>query len=60
MKQSNIGAIIGLLFIVTGFYGYINNIVHIWDCNTTSCRTVRVIGAMTTVPGAIMGFIDFK
>ncbi|MBR3930192.1 MAG: hypothetical protein IKJ62_01265 [Alphaproteobacteria bacterium] len=59
MKKENIGAVFMMLVYILGFYGYVNNIVRIWDCDTSSCRTIRVIGAITTIPGAVMGFIDF-
>lgn len=58
MKDS-IGAIMFFMVLVFGTYGYVNNIVRIWDCNSSVCRTVRVVGAVFTVPGAVMGFIDF-
>lgn len=59
MKDNFLGVLMFLLFIA-GFFGYANNIARIWDCNTTGCRTTRVVGAITTVPGAIMGFMDFE
>lgn len=59
MMKNSIGSIIFFVAIVLGTYGYVNNIVRIWECETSTCRTVRVMGALFTVPGAVMGFIDF-
>jgi hypothetical protein len=60
MKSESIGAIFAILLYIVGFYGYVNNIAKIWECNTSGCRVTRVIGAVTTIPGVIMGFIDFE
>ncbi len=58
--KDNFWGIVYLLLCIVGFFGYVNNIVRIWDCNTSGCRTTRVIGAITTIPGAVMGFMDFE
>lgn len=58
--KDTLASIAYIAIAAVGFYGYVNNIVRIWDCHSSSCRTTRIIGAITTVPGAIMGFIDFK
>ncbi|MCL2439050.1 MAG: hypothetical protein FWD15_00900 [Alphaproteobacteria bacterium] len=60
MEKDTLGGVFGIVILVIGFYGYILNIAKIWECKTRSCRITRVVGAITTAPGVVMGFMDFK